>query len=634
MQVKRQILLLFLSIYSISVSGQVDSIKQEIFYETEGNQAIKEIYYVKKGAPNILHGSYTAFFQDGRIKISGRYENNIPYGIWRFYYENGNLKKQADRYNEVDGYWKYFYENGNARMEGEFIDNVREGDWIFYYEDESVKSEGAFLNGNKNGVWKYYNEDGSLQSESEYRNGIGEFKEYYTSGRVQREGFIKDGKSDSLWKEYHETGELKAQGFEKEGKKSGIWEYYFPNGEVQAKGSYYEGQQLGTWKYFNSEGGLSSEGTLENGYKTGLWNSYSIDGKLISQGDYVDGSGAYKEFYELSGNVKIVGFIEDGEKVGTWKFYSNDGILQRECDFKSGVGDCVGYYPDGSKQMTGKMKGNQEVGTWTHFDEMGRIDGYKKYSGLDSESTGLEADSSVRNSFSLVDLFASDDTSQVKGPRYTSTVKHHIRHESKFIWWNKWKNIEKNGLILGTNPLAVINGQLPITLEYYIEARLGHEIGYTYLWDPFLRPRKKIELNELLITGNDFFIRQKFYFKRNEHSAASNQRPFEVLGYFGHEIRLTRENYDFSSLDTLGAINHYQASSQRIEWTPLLGARVLENPAHSGWSFDVVFGVGIGYKTFKENFQSTEQTNNVLNSVRSSGITVPIRVGFSFGYLF
>lgn len=636
MQAINYILLFIIFIFSNLGYGQVDSIKQEVFYENEGQPSLKEVYYVKKSAPNILHGIYYSYFQNGQLKLEGTYLNNTPKGIWRFYYESGKVKKEADRYNETDGYWKYFYENGNARMEGQFINNIREGDWIFYYEDESIKSEGKFLHGEKDGLWKYFDEDGVLQSECVYEAGIGSFKEYYSNGAVKRNGFIRESKGDSLWTEYYVSGEIKSTGMEVDGMKSGIWTFYHKNGEVEAKGSFYKGEQVGTWKYFNRTGNLISEGSHQDGYKSGLWHSYSINGSVISEGDYIDGVGEYVEFYEGTRNKKVVGVIDNGKYIGDWKFFSETGLLQRECKFENNIGQCTGFYPDGNKQIEGVMKEGEEIGTWTHYDKKGRVDGYKKYSGLDVDPEEYDADTIPKPKFSLSEFFGEEknDTTTLNGPTYVSNVKHKTRHERKFQWWNKWKNIERKGLILGTNPLAILNGQIPISLEYYIESRLGHEIGYTYIWDPFLLPQKKLELNQLLITGNDFFFRQKFYFEQNGPGPSTAQRSFTVLGYFGHEFRYTREIYDFNVVDTLGNVNHFNANSKKMEWNPMLGARVLQNPSYSGWSFDVVFGVGVGYRVYTENFESTEETNTILNTFRRTGMTVPIRVGFSFGYLF
>ncbi len=625
-------LILFFLIPGISKS-QVDTVKQEVYYQQRESQALKEIYYVKKNNPSILHGPYVSFYHDGKKKVEGYYKEGEPFGIWKFYYENGRLKKSADRENAQNGNWNFFYEDGSIHMQGTFINNVREGDWKFFYEDGTIKSTGAFKNGEKDGLWKYFSEDGKLRSESEYKSGVGKFQEFYESGRLKREGYIINGKSDSLWKEFYESGELKAIGEERSGYKTGIWKHYHKNGELQATGSYNKGMQLGTWKYYNRQGVLESEGAHKDGFKSGLWRSYSINGATIAEGDYVDGVGPYKEYYEGSGALKVDGFIRLGQNDSVWKFYSPKGELQRLCRFKENIGECQGFYPDGSVQMEGTMRGNKEIGTWTHYDEYGRVDGYKKYSGLGEQDT---TQSDTAQHIALIDVFGKSslvDTTE-KNTNMEIRFRNKVPKKHKFIWWDKWKNIEKKGLILATNPLAIFNGQLPFSLEYYIEARLGHEIGYTFLWDPLFVSRKKLDNNELLITGNDFFIRQKFYFKRNEHTGSPGPRPFEVLGYFGHELRYTSENYDFQTADSTNEITHFQANSWKIEWTPVLGARVLQSPDYPGITFDVVFGVGIGYQVFDQSFETTELTDNILEPVKHSGITIPIRVGFSFGYLF
>ncbi|OIV42650.1 toxin-antitoxin system YwqK family antitoxin [Flavobacterium johnsoniae] len=52
---------------------------------------------------------------------------------------------------------------------------------------------------------------------------------YYDNGRVQQEGFYKDGKLDGVWVSYDEKGHKKAVGEYTDGVKTGNWIFFNEN---------------------------------------------------------------------------------------------------------------------------------------------------------------------------------------------------------------------------------------------------------------------------------------------------------------------------------------------------------------------------------------------------------------------
>ncbi|MFD1603444.1 toxin-antitoxin system YwqK family antitoxin [Flavobacterium artemisiae] len=49
---------------------------------------------------------------------------------------------------------------------------------------------------------------------------------YYDNGRIQQEGFFKDGKLDGVWVSYDERGNKTVEGEYNEGMKTGNWTFY------------------------------------------------------------------------------------------------------------------------------------------------------------------------------------------------------------------------------------------------------------------------------------------------------------------------------------------------------------------------------------------------------------------------
>lgn len=52
---------------------------------------------------------------------------------------------------------------------------------------------------------------------------------YYENGKVQQEGFFKDGKLDGVWVSYDEKGNKKTVGEYTDGLKTGNWIYFDEN---------------------------------------------------------------------------------------------------------------------------------------------------------------------------------------------------------------------------------------------------------------------------------------------------------------------------------------------------------------------------------------------------------------------
>lgn len=120
---------------------------------------------------NGLLDGETAYFAKGKqVKLlSEMYTKGKLNGQQKSYYENGKLKSivyySNDRINGIESYdrsgkllHKSIFENGT-------------GDWKFYWSNGKVSEEGKYKSWRKDGVWKKYREDGSLDTVIKYDNG-------------------------------------------------------------------------------------------------------------------------------------------------------------------------------------------------------------------------------------------------------------------------------------------------------------------------------------------------------------------------------------------------------------------------------------------------------------------------------
>lgn len=568
----------------------------------------KEEFFVSKKNPSTLDSTYTSWYQNGNLQIKGNYQRNKATGTWYYFYQNGNLQMKGDMADNVhNGFWEYYYENGNISMKGSLKDGKKEGDWEFFYENGGKKCSGNYKNDQRQGLWKYYYEDGNFKAEASFENDRGTYKEYYENGKVKSEGDIVDGKSSGIWKYYYENGRLKGEGFEKDGQKEGLWKFYHKNGELASEGLFVKGKEEGNWKYYHESGVLSSEGKHKEGEKDGFWKLYYNNGALKGETEFKNGEGVYKEFYE-NGKLKIEGYIKSGKNDGSWKYYYEDGRLEGNCHFTNGKGYYKGYYPDGSHRMEGLLVDGQKAGVWTLYKDDGSIAGYYK--------TFYQDSIPVMTPVEIPDTLAKAKRTPSEKPVLKLRKPKHRIFSAKVN--------ELKAVIVSTNPLAPLFGEVPLNFEYYLQERLGHELNFTWINFPLLN---KAELNEAATKGFSVHFRQKVY------------QPDQDMGmfYIAHEFRYSFLDYSMRFLDTNQAIAQQVpllARERLYEYSFIVGNRIMKDAHKKGYTIDVFVGLGVGYRTTYRNFPNEDYYNKPFDVVKKSNIAVPFRLGLNFGYAF
>lgn len=587
-------------------------------YYDEADSRIKETFMVLEGNRNVLDGKYMSYYQNGNIKSEGFYRNNEPTGFWNYNYESGKLKMRGQlRGNSNYGLWKYYYENGQVSMEGDIYNGKREGEWKFYFESGTRKSEGNFLKGDKTGIWNHFYEDGTLKAQAFYVGEKGFYKEFYGNGTVKVQGYNLAGKSDSTWVYFYEDGIKQAEGQFQEGLRSGLWSYYYPNGNISATGYYEGGEKNGLWTYYHENGNKSSEGIEKKGRKEGNWKIYDNEGFMKGQGYFELGSGEYKEYFE-NGNLKVSGKMKDGIHEGKWMYYYEDGSLEGRADFQNGEGDYTGYYPDGNLKMKGKIKNGKNVGNWELYKEDGSVAGYYK--------PIYEEDKPI---FKV----SEPDSGEVVIGDY---MKPAYRYKKRYNRYFTAVINEYRGIIIATDPLAMILGRLPLSLEYYFQERMGYEVQMSVIRDPFFKNGDSVQTNVLYKRGFSLAFRQKFYHK---------EMGIGML-YFANELRYSNIKHQFNAMDStyLPAPMHYKVSATENlyeyafivgnRWMRLFGETWNVKSKQSGITIDFYLGVSIGYRDFRKNYSENPAYDEIFDDLRQGKFAVNPRFGVNFGYVF
>lgn len=554
-------------------------------------------------------GFYKEYFPTGQLKVEGSFELDDPAGEWTYYFSNGAIdKKGSFDEGKTSGKWTYYFSNGNINMEGDLVDGVQQGGWKFYYPSGSIKEEGIFQDGKGQGKWRFYYETGELKGEAYLQDGGGKYSEFFKTGGVKKTGKLIDGEGEGDWKYFHSNGTLKARGAQSKGLKEGMWEYYNPEGKLDSKGPYKNGKEEGTWEFYYDNGNLKSIGLFRNGQKQGEWMTYYRDGTPKGKGVFSNGSGVYQEFHP-NGQQKLSGNFEDGKQQGTWHFWDSLGNQSAVCVYDSGKGNYTSFYPDGKIHLEGTLEEGERTGVWKYYDQEGKLAEIVSMDTAKKRYTDLVyKDYSIGEAEGIPDMdkvpVSSSKMKVKRGLRYFRAVPNEIR-----------------GVIFSANPITTLFGRLPISVEYYYQNRLGYELRYTYIRNPFFRAHD-LRDKATYLTGDQIDFRMKFY-----HPGSGFGRL-----YISNEIRLSNLQYAAvaSGQDESLRLNYWD--EQSVEYSFQLGVRGIHKNRKRSFTMDVYFGAGVGYRNTTDNIQEEEARELLEDDISSEPFFATFRAGFTFGY--
>lgn len=599
--------------------------QREITLYYDGDKTVpKEQLTVREDDPSVLDGPYTAYFTDGSVSVRGHYEENQASGYWEYFYENGQPKMRGTLRNNVNhGLWEYFYENGHLQMKGAVYDSLRQGTWEFHFESGNLKSQGSFQNGKKTGDWKYYYEDGPLRSLEVHRGDSVQYNEFYESGRTRLEGLKINGLNNGQWVSYYESGAMRSEGIYKAGERHGPWRFYHENGKLSSVGDFLEGSSIGKWTYYYENGNISAEGAEKDGVKEGYWKLYHASGKFKGEALFNEGEGTYREFYE-DGNLKVKGHIKNGLNQGKWEYYYENGTLEGESIYRNGKGTYTGYYRDGALKMKGEVENNERVGVWELYKPSGELAGY--YESIYEENKPVfralrNAEQEARRAAIKNKALTPEYMYRKKGSRYFTPRVNELR-----------------AVIIGANPLGLLLHRLPISIEYYLQERMGYELEIGLLRNPFFYQDSDIETGTVYQRGGFVGLKQKFYHPdtRSGMFYFGHRLGFDYI-YHRANVALNGSSYDTNSRGV--------AREQNLSLSLLVGTRLMkdadminsrltkENQAH-GLTFDLSAGLGIGYRIFHKDYEANPDFDHMLKDVNQSKVFFPLYLGATIGYVF
>ncbi|MDI1353992.1 MAG: hypothetical protein PSX36_03690 [bacterium] len=188
---------------------------------------------VAKGAVDSVRnriGIWNEFHNTGEFKGKGMYKKDKRVGNWEFYYASGSIEQKGkyDQKGREQGVWNWYYENGKIWREENYYNGGRQGLLTDYDEEGNILLQGNYIDNKKEGRWIY------------------ETKDYVEYGN-----YVND-EPDSLWKSYYMPNKIKCfEGRFQSGVPEGTHLAYHPNGAKKYVGDYVNGMKDGDWKYYD-----------------------------------------------------------------------------------------------------------------------------------------------------------------------------------------------------------------------------------------------------------------------------------------------------------------------------------------------------------------------------------------------
>ncbi len=259
---------------------------------------------------------------DGKLVYSGYYRKDVPVGIHRSFnaegkvinallYDNSGTKLGEGIITpegKKEGPWKYYYNNGKLKSSGSYANNLQTGPWKFLYENEKTEQSGVFKNGKYDGVWEWFYVNGNIKLEEEYYDGKeeGASAEYDSTGNIITKGTYFDGQKEGEW--IYNAGDYSEKGKYVGDLKDGKWQAFYDDGKLKYEGNYIQGNPDGEHVYYYNNGKIKEINYYVMGIAEKNWKKYDENGALLI-------TITYKDNKEFRINGEKIEFAQDDVKL-------------------------------------------------------------------------------------------------------------------------------------------------------------------------------------------------------------------------------------------------------------------------------------------------------------------------------
>ena len=190
-----------------------------------------------------------------------------------------------------------------------------------------------------------------------------------------------NGLRQGKWQKQYPNGRLQYEGFFKDGEPAGAWTRYYEGGQVKARIQYDQNSDSASAVLFDQLGKKMAEGAYVDEKRVGKWQFYA-DNRKVSEEMYADGvkQGTSRTFYP-TGEVLEETEWHNGQQHGNHRVFFTNGQPYMQCRYSNGKrnGLCLSYFQNGRVEMEAHYADNLRHNAWNFYSEDGKLNYTLKY---------------------------------------------------------------------------------------------------------------------------------------------------------------------------------------------------------------------------------------------------------------
>ncbi len=313
-----------------------------------------------------------------------KFEAGKPIGKVRDFFRTGQKKQEvylkSISPDVFDGPCLSFHQNGKVKDKLTYQNGKINGLYQEFSPTGKLIRDGMLKDGAYVDKWNFYDENEVRTNETIYIDSAHQVTTYFfPSGKVEGKGNWLNDQREGVWVYYYEDGTLKSKCDYKNGLRDGKWEWYNAQGVLEESGMYRNDKKFGYWEtYYDGAKYLMQKGSYDTaGRSTGPWVYYYPNGNKKSEGEMLNnGNEGPWKFYHSNGKLSAEGNLSKGKYEGIIKFYSESGALVEKSGYSRDTlhGHFISYFENGNIKAEGEKVYDKKDGLWKYYLEGGTLD--------------------------------------------------------------------------------------------------------------------------------------------------------------------------------------------------------------------------------------------------------------------
>lgn len=148
-----------------AAGAEVSTEVRETFYPS-GSTRRQWIVKILPDGTEVEHGESLIWYEDGQVKMQGEYLDGVREGLWRSWYLDGKMRGEGRLHRDRRvGTWTMWHDNGQKRSEAAYEVGLTHGRSTVWDADGKVIKTGEYVRGKKYGIWITYVDGEKIETE-------------------------------------------------------------------------------------------------------------------------------------------------------------------------------------------------------------------------------------------------------------------------------------------------------------------------------------------------------------------------------------------------------------------------------------------------------------------------------------